>query len=54
MIRTARPTCGSRTRAVQRPTYDEVLNRQIDDVVRTKGRGKLEELFAADDTWVVE
>jgi 2-oxoglutarate ferredoxin oxidoreductase subunit beta len=41
-------------RAVKRPTYDELVNQQIDDVIKKKGRGKLEELFASDDTWVVE
>jgi 2-oxoglutarate ferredoxin oxidoreductase subunit beta len=41
-------------RAVERPTFDDTLNRQIDDVIKSKGRGKLEELFASDDTWVVE
>jgi 2-oxoglutarate ferredoxin oxidoreductase subunit beta len=41
-------------RAVERPTYDELVNQQIEDVIKKKGRGKLEELFASDDTWVVE
>jgi 2-oxoglutarate ferredoxin oxidoreductase subunit beta len=41
-------------RAVERPTYDELVNQQIDEVIKKKGRGKLEELFASDDTWVVE
>jgi 2-oxoglutarate ferredoxin oxidoreductase subunit beta len=48
------PECVGVYRCVQRPTYDELLNRQIEDVMRAKGRGKLEDLFASEDTWVVE
>ena len=47
------PECFGVFRAVERPTYEEVLNKQLEDVIRTKGRGKLEELFTSDDTWVV-
>src|SRR5205823_1788405 len=35
-------------------TYDGLLLRQIEDVQRSKGRGKLEDLFASEDAWVVE
>jgi 2-oxoglutarate/2-oxoacid ferredoxin oxidoreductase subunit beta len=48
------PECVGVFRCVQRPTYDELLNKQIEDVIRAKGRGKLEDLFASEDTWVVE
>jgi len=48
------PECVGIFRAVQRPTYDEVLNKQIEDVRKAKGPGKLEDLFASDDIWVVE
>ena len=48
------PECVGVYRCVQRPTYDELLNKQIEDVVRAKGKGKLEDLFASDDVWVVE
>jgi 2-oxoglutarate/2-oxoacid ferredoxin oxidoreductase subunit beta len=48
------PECVGVFRCVRRPTYDDLLNRQIEDVVRAKGRGKLEDLFASDDTWVVK
>jgi 2-oxoglutarate ferredoxin oxidoreductase subunit beta len=48
------PECVGVFRCVQRPCYDELLNRQLEDVIRAKGRGKLEELFANDDTWVVQ
>ncbi len=41
-------------RAVERPTFDDMVNTQIADVIKTKGRGKLEDLFASDDTWTVE
>ncbi|MBY0523194.1 MAG: 2-oxoacid:ferredoxin oxidoreductase subunit beta [Gemmataceae bacterium] len=47
------PECFGVFRAVERPIYEDTLNKQIDDAIRTKGRGKLEDLFAADDTWVV-
>jgi 2-oxoglutarate/2-oxoacid ferredoxin oxidoreductase subunit beta len=48
------PECVGVFRAVERPTYDDVVNRQIEDVIKAKGRGKLEELFTSDDVWVVE
>jgi 2-oxoglutarate ferredoxin oxidoreductase subunit beta len=48
------PECVGVFRCVERPTYDELLNKQIEDVIRAKGRGKLEDLFGNDDTWVVE
>jgi 2-oxoglutarate ferredoxin oxidoreductase subunit beta len=48
------PECVGVYRCVQRPTYDELLNKQIEDVVRAKGKGKLDDLFASDDVWVVE
>jgi 2-oxoglutarate ferredoxin oxidoreductase subunit beta len=48
------PECVGVFRAVERPCYDELLNNQIEEVTRAKGRGKLEELFASDDTWIVE
>jgi 2-oxoglutarate ferredoxin oxidoreductase subunit beta len=48
------PECVGVYRRVERPSYDELLNKQIEDVIRAKGRGKLESLFASDDTWVVE
>jgi 2-oxoglutarate ferredoxin oxidoreductase subunit beta len=47
------PECVGIFRAVQRPTYEELLFKQIEDIQRAKGPGKLEDLFASDDTWVV-
>ena len=48
------PECIGVFRCVERPTYESVLNKQIDDVIATRGAGKLEELFASDETWTVE
>jgi 2-oxoglutarate ferredoxin oxidoreductase subunit beta len=48
------PECLGVFRAVERPCYDELLNAQIDEVIKAKGKGKLEDLFASEDTWVVE
>jgi 2-oxoglutarate ferredoxin oxidoreductase subunit beta len=48
------PECVGIFRCVERPPYDELLNKQIEDVIRNKGRGKIDELFASDDVWVVE
>ncbi len=48
------PECIGVFRAVDRPTYDDLVIKQIEDVRKTKGPGKLEELFASEDTWVVE
>ena len=41
-------------RAVERPVFDDTMNTQLGEVIKSKGRGKLEDLFAADDVWVVE
>jgi 2-oxoglutarate ferredoxin oxidoreductase subunit beta len=48
------PECIGIFRAVERPTYDDLVNRQLEDVIKAKGKGKLEDLFASDDTWVVQ
>jgi 2-oxoglutarate ferredoxin oxidoreductase subunit beta len=48
------PECIGVFRSVERPTYESVLNKQIDDVIALRGAGKLEELFASDETWTVE
>jgi 2-oxoglutarate ferredoxin oxidoreductase subunit beta len=40
-------------REVQRPTYDEMLKQQHENAVKAKGPGRLDALFASDDTWVV-
>jgi len=42
-------------RAVQRPTYDEQVNGQIEKAIELHGGvGDLDELFNSGDTWVVE
>src|SRR6516164_2641441 len=48
------PECVGVFRAVERPCYDDLLNAQIEEVIKAKGKGKLEELFASEDSWVVE
>jgi 2-oxoglutarate ferredoxin oxidoreductase subunit beta len=48
------PECVGVFRCVQHPTYDDLLNKQIEDIVKAKGKSKLEDLFASDDTWTVE
>jgi 2-oxoglutarate ferredoxin oxidoreductase subunit beta len=41
-------------RAVQKPVFGELVQRQIDDVTRTKGKGDLQALLTGDETWTVE
>ena len=41
-------------RDVQRPVYDESLEKQIQDAIQSKGEGSLDELFNSGDTWTVE
>jgi 2-oxoglutarate ferredoxin oxidoreductase subunit beta len=41
-------------RAVQRPTYEELMEGQIQDAIARQGEGDLQALFAEGDTWVVE
>ena len=40
-------------RAVDRPKYDQELNRQIETACEEKGKGDLHELFHSGDTWEV-
>lgn len=54
MVHPRFPECLGVFRAVQRPTYEDLLSKQIEDIRRTRGPGKLDELFASDDVWVVE
>src|SRR3954469_2874806 len=48
------PECVGVFRCVERPTFDGMLNGQIDEVIRKRGPGRLEELLTGDETWVVE
>jgi 2-oxoglutarate ferredoxin oxidoreductase subunit beta len=47
------PECVGVFRCVERPTYEDQLNQQMNEVIQKKGRGKLEDLFASEETWVV-
>jgi 2-oxoglutarate ferredoxin oxidoreductase subunit beta len=41
-------------RAIQRATYDEMVNKQMEDAIAKQGEGDLDELFNSGETWVVE
>jgi 2-oxoglutarate/2-oxoacid ferredoxin oxidoreductase subunit beta len=41
-------------RNVQKPTYDSLVQKQIEDARKTMGESSLEELFHSGETWVVE
>jgi len=41
-------------RNIRRPTYEELLGARINDAVARKGKGKIEELFKAEDVWTVD
>jgi 2-oxoglutarate ferredoxin oxidoreductase subunit beta len=41
-------------RNIRRPTYEELLEKRINDAVAKKGKGKIEDLFSAEDVWSVE
>ncbi|HXK34695.1 MAG TPA: 2-oxoacid:ferredoxin oxidoreductase subunit beta [Dehalococcoidia bacterium] len=41
-------------RAVQRPTYDALMTKQIEDVIAAEGEGDLREIYLEGDTWTVE
>jgi 2-oxoglutarate ferredoxin oxidoreductase subunit beta len=40
-------------RCVEKPTYDDLLNEQIDTVIKKEGRGNLKNLLYDDSTWTV-
>jgi 2-oxoglutarate ferredoxin oxidoreductase subunit beta len=48
------PECVGVFRAVERPCYDDLLNAQIEEVIKAKGKAKLEDLFVSEDSWTVE
>lgn len=54
MIHPRFPECFGVFRNVARPVYDDLLNKQIEDVIKAKGKAKLEDLFQSDDMWTVE
>jgi 2-oxoglutarate ferredoxin oxidoreductase subunit beta len=41
-------------RAVEHPTYDELMERQVQEAVTRQGDGDLAAMFAEGDTWTVE
>jgi 2-oxoglutarate ferredoxin oxidoreductase subunit beta len=36
-----------------RPCYEEVMTRQIEDIVTTKGKGNLDKLLRGSETWTI-
>jgi 2-oxoglutarate ferredoxin oxidoreductase subunit beta len=54
MVHPEFPECVGVFRAVERPTYGDLLVQQIEQVIKAKGPGKLDELFRNDDIWTVE
>jgi 2-oxoglutarate ferredoxin oxidoreductase subunit beta len=40
-------------RAVERPTYDDEVNAQVDAAVATSGPGDLAALLTSGDTWTI-
>jgi 2-oxoglutarate ferredoxin oxidoreductase subunit beta len=41
-------------RAIERPTYDVLMEQQIQDAIARRGEGDIEALFSEGDTWTVE
>jgi 2-oxoglutarate ferredoxin oxidoreductase subunit beta len=41
-------------RDIDRPTYDEMINSQVDEAVSEKGAGELQNLFYSGETWQVD
>jgi 2-oxoglutarate ferredoxin oxidoreductase subunit beta len=41
-------------RAIERPTYDVLMEQQIQDAIARRGAGDIEALFSEGDTWTVE
>ena len=41
-------------RAVERPTYDSLINQQVEMAREKNGDGQLKDLFTSGDTWMVE
>ena len=41
-------------RAVEKPTYEAMLDHQVEDAVARRGKGDLKKLLESGDTWVVE
>jgi 2-oxoglutarate ferredoxin oxidoreductase subunit beta len=41
-------------RCIERPTYDELMDKQIQEAVKRKGKGNLKDLIYGEDTWTVK
>ncbi len=41
-------------RAIQKPTYDEMMEKQVQDAIKLKGKGNLKQLIYGSDTWTVK
>ena len=41
-------------RAVERPTYGGQIEEQMESVIKSKGKGNLQDLLTGDETWTVE
>ena len=41
-------------RAVERPTYGGQIDEQMSSLIKSKGKGNLQELLTGDETWTVE
>lgn len=41
-------------RCVERPTYEDLMMKQVSDAVEAKGPGKLEDLYDDGETWLVK
>lgn len=41
-------------RAIMKPTYDEMMDNQIQEVVKAKGKGTLKDLIYGSNTWTVK
>jgi 2-oxoglutarate ferredoxin oxidoreductase subunit beta len=48
------PECVGVFRAVQKPTYSELVDQQANEVLKSRGKGDLQSLLTGDETWVVE
>jgi 2-oxoglutarate ferredoxin oxidoreductase subunit beta len=47
------PECVGVLRCVERPTYGDLLDGQIEEAIRAEGPGRLEDLFGGGDAWTV-
>jgi 2-oxoglutarate ferredoxin oxidoreductase subunit beta len=40
-------------RSVSKPTYEDMLNNQVESAIAAKGPGNLEKLINSGETWVI-